>query len=183
MPTDESQYVYQDRSPRLEFGEIKQGETINKKISLRYFDAGDHQLRVTLYAASPEDPTDRVNTTCFKSTTISISIPFQAETLSRYDPSSTPPVPLLSPERMKPDFFEKICEAIFYAKILQNTGEDLTIHDIKYTHIVSSASLHAARVLFLTLPIQDSANSRLIQTSLDVGTFPDRTYASQARVA
>lgn len=141
MPAGEAQDTCQDRSPRLDFGEVKPGETISKQISLRYAEAGNHQVRLTFYAGLPEDPMDRVDTTCSETTTISISIPFEAETLSRYDPSSTPPISLLSPERLKPDFFEKICQAIFYAKICQNTDVDLTIHDINYTHTVSFSCL------------------------------------------
>lgn len=137
MPTDEPQSEYQDQSPRRDFGQVEKGETNSKEISLRYADAGDHQLQITFYVDLPEDPTDRVNTTCIKTCTISISIPFEAEKRLRYDPSSTPSISLLSPERLKPDFFEKIGEAIFYTRIRQNTDVDLVIHNIEYTHSVS----------------------------------------------
>lgn len=137
MPRNAPQAECQDRSGRLDFGQVKPGEKISQPISLRYVDAGDHQLRITFYADLVEDPIDRVDLTCTKTTTISISIPFQANNLSRYDPSATPPISLLSAERLKPDFFEKIAQGIFYTRILQNTDIDLTIHNIEYTHTVS----------------------------------------------
>jgi hypothetical protein len=111
---------------------------MNAEIDLRYADAGEYKLEVTLHADLPEDPADKVNTVISQTSTISISIPFVADNRLQYEHSVTPFVSLLSPERLKPDFFEKICEATVYTIISQMTDVDLVIHNIEYKHMVSN---------------------------------------------
>ncbi|KAJ9111685.1 hypothetical protein QFC19_001044 [Naganishia cerealis] len=130
---------YRESLSRTEFGIVSTGGTTTQKRSpLKYhYNVGEHQLRITFFANLPDDPTDsdKVNTTYSMTSIISISVPFVGDNNLRDEPSTKPPVPLLSSERLEPDFFDEICKAIFYTQIYQKTSVDLTIHNIVCTHI------------------------------------------------
>ncbi|KAJ9121480.1 hypothetical protein QFC22_002096 [Naganishia vaughanmartiniae] len=136
----DSQQTGRDRLSRQEFGIIPAGASATKEITLQYQDIGEQQLRINFFATLPDDPTDKVNTTSFIVSNISISVPFVGDSNIRFEPSVKPPAPLLSSKRLEPDFFDEICRAIFYTRIYQKTPVDLTIHNIEYTHLVSAVA-------------------------------------------
>lgn len=131
---------FEDSLPRQDLGTLESGGSVAAEISLTYAEVGDHKLQIKLHADLPEDPSDKVDTSITQSTTISISIPFKADYRLRYEASTTAFASLLSLERLKRDFFEKVCEATVYTIISQKTHLDLIIHDIEYKHTVKDWS-------------------------------------------
>lgn len=165
---DQPEDTFDERLPPQDLGTVTPGKPMTTQITLRYAEAGEYQLQVTLHADLPEDPADKVNTVISQASTISISIPFVADNRLQYEHSATPFVSLLSPERLKPDFFEKMCEASVYTIISQMTHVDLILYNIEYKHTVSN-------MVISVLHIADYLSAYRIQST---PSWPIRLYLS-----